>query len=160
MTKIFFITSSLLKSLEEFVTKVNFESISNFNGISKTNIGIARFQNIDRISSHYLGATSFNGSGGIKIEQFNRLKLTPKGLSDLKSSFYMKREELIERGINCIYYLVMKETLFNDLKFNEKAYTPNAYMTSLILKNAQNVSIKSKVSVQLFFSQTKVSHRY
>ena len=34
------------------MTKVDFESISNFNGISKTNIGIARFQNIDRILHH------------------------------------------------------------------------------------------------------------
>lgn len=147
---------SLLKFLEEFVTKVDFKSgFGNFNGIFLTNIGIARFTNINQMSmSHYLGATSFNGSKGITIEPFNRLKVTQ---SHLKSSFYMKHEELIHLGIDNIYYLVMKESMFRDLKLNGQAFTPNGYMTSLILKNAHNVSIKANVSVRLFFSQTKVN---
>jgi len=150
---------SFTDTLEKLVTKIELPSNSNLDIIQTNNIGVVRF-NLKSSSfykpnnnENYIGATSFGKSSNLNLKAFGyAANAAIRSISHLKSAFFISQDQLSKINVTRVFYLVMKETLFNS---DRSTRFPNCYMTSLILMDdIKNEQVKSNLSLKLFFNKT------
>lgn len=90
----------------------------------------------------------------MSIKTFNYIKNIEDPVLGFQSGFYASYDHLSELNVSRVLYLVMKESLVNEVK---PKFVPNGFMTSLTLENENKTLIGNNVSIKLLFNPNSVS---